>query len=131
MDNQVIITYPQGLIVPGNGTTTVKTEILLTASELEQVRAAIEHGKHLIQIRLSRTKKSFKRYTTTIEQNTINSVLYKVEHSKPLQLYPVELLADETAAVIYCLEHTRNSKSKDVQQLIHTLNSYLTQDCEG
>lgn len=123
------ISMPQGVIVPDTGTTVRKAEILLTSSELEQVRAALEHGKQLIQTRLTRTKKPMKRCTTEIEGNVISSVMEKTEHCKPVRLYPVEVLAAELEAIIYCLERSKNSKSKDVQQLIASLSAYY--DYEG
>lgn len=123
------ISLPHGVVVPDTGVTTRKTEILLTASELEQVKKALESGMKLIQTRLNRTKKSMKRCTTTIEQNTVNSVLDKAERCKPVQVYPLEVLGVELEAIIYCLKRSRNSKSKDVQQLIASLSAYF--DYEG
>ena len=101
----------------------------LTAAELEQVRTSLEHGKRLIQTRLTRTKKSTKQCITTIEQNAVNSVLDKAERCKPVKMYPLEVLGVELEAIIYCLEHSKNSKSKDVQQLIAFLSEYF--DYEG
>ena len=123
------ISLPRGIVVPDTGITARKAEILLTASQLEQVRTALEHGKRLIQTRLTRTKKPMKRCTTEIEGNVISSVIEKTERCKPIQLYPVEVLAAELEAVIYCLERSKNSKSKDVQQLIASLYAYF--DYEG
>lgn len=130
MENQIKVAYHAGVIVPSSGTPSTKKEILLTASELKQVRAALEKGKKLVQTRLERTKKSFKRYSTTIEQNAINSALYKTDHCKPVQLYPVAMLEAETEAIIYGLEHIKNNKSKEAQQLISKLSSYIY-ECEG
>lgn len=50
------ISLPRGVVVPDTGVTARKTELLLTASELEQVITALEHGKRLIRTRLNRTK---------------------------------------------------------------------------
>ena len=131
MENYVEIetSMPQGVVVPDIGVTARKAEILLTAYQLEQIRTALEHGKQLIQTRLTRTKKPMKRCTTEIEGNVISSVMDKTEHCKPLQLYPVEVLAAELEAIIYCLERSKNSKSKNVQQLIASLSAYF--DYEG
>lgn len=129
MENNLEISLPQGVVVPDTGVTARKAEILLTASQLEQVRTALEHGKRLIQTRLNRTKKPMKRCTTEIEGNVISSVMEKTEHCKPVQLYLVAVLSTELEAIIYCLEHSKNSKSKDVQQLIASLSAYF--DYEG
>ena len=123
------ITLPQGIIAPDNGIPAHNVKLHLTAAELEHVRTALEHGKQLIQTRLTRTKKPMKRCTTEIEGNVISSVMEKTEHCKPVQLYPVEVLAAELEAIIYCLERSKNSKSKDVQQLIASLSAYF--DYEG
>lgn len=123
------ISLPRGVVVPDTGVTARKAEILLTASELEQVRTALEHGKRLIQARLTRTKKPMKRCTTEIEGNVISSVMEKTEHCKPVQRYPLEVLGVELEAIIYCLERSKNSKSKEVQQLIAFLSAYF--DYEG
>lgn len=101
----------------------------MTASQLEQVRTALKHGKRLIHTRLTRTKKPIKRCTTEIEGNVISFVMEKTEHCKPVKLYPVEVLAAELEAIIYCLGRSKNSKSKDVQQLIASLSTYF--DYEG
>ena len=123
------ISLPRGVVVPDTGVTARKTELLLTASELEQVITALEHGKRLIRTRLNRTKKPMKCCTTEIEGNVISSVMEKTEHCKPVRLYPVEVLSAELEAIIYCLERSKNSKSKDVQQLIASLSAYF--DYEG
>ena len=70
-----------------------------------------------------------KRCTTEIEGNVISSVIEKTERCKPIQLYPVEVLAAELEAIIYCLERSKNSKSKDVHRLIASLYAYF--DYEG
>lgn len=123
------ITLPQGVIAPDNGVPAHNVKLHLTAAELEQVRTALEHGKRLIQTRLNRTKKPFKRCTTKIEGNTVLSVLSKAEQCKPVQIYPLEVLGVELEAIVYCLERSKNSKSKNVQQLIASLYSYF--DYEG
>ena len=123
------ISLPRGVVVTDTGVTARKAEILLTASELEQVRTALKHGKQLIQTRLIRTKKPMKRCTTEIKGNVISSVMEKTEHCKPVKLYPVEVLSTELEAIIYCLERSKNSKSKDMQQLIASLSAYF--DYEG
>lgn len=116
---------PQGIIVPDIGVIAYKVEILLNASQLKLVKSALEHGKRLIQIRLARTKKPRKRCTTEIEGNVISSVMEKTELCKCVQRYPLEVLDVELEAIIYCLEHSQNSKSKDVQQLINALSAYF------
>ncbi len=123
------ISLPQGVIAPDNGVPAHKVKVQLTAAELDQVRTALEHGKRLIQTRLNRTKKPFKRCTTEIEGNTVLSVLSKAEQCKPVQIYPLEVLGVELEAIVYCLERSKNSKSKNVQQLIASLYSYF--DYEG
>lgn len=129
MENYFEISLPQGVIAPDNGVPACNVELLMTAAQLEQVRIALEHGKRLIRTRLIRTKKPMKRCTTEIEGNVISSVMEKTEHCKPVQLYPVEVLAAELEAIIYCLGRSKNSKSKDVQQLIASLSAYF--DYEG
>lgn len=116
---------PQGVVAPDNGVPAYSVKLPLTAAELEQVRTALEHGRRLIQTRLTRTKKSTKQCITTIEQNAVNSVLDKAERCKPVKMYPLEVLGVELEAIIYCLEHSKNSKSKDVQQLIAFLSEYF------
>lgn len=116
---------PQGVVAPDNGVPVYSVKLPLTAAELEQVRTALEHGRRLIQTRLTRTKKSMKQCITTIEQNAVNSVLDKAERCKPVQMYPLEVLGVELEAIIYCLEHSKNSKSKDVQKLIAFLSEYF------
>ncbi len=123
------ISLPRGVVVPDTGVTSRKTEILLTASELEQVKKSLESGMKLIQTRLNRTKKPMKRCTTEIEGNTVLSAMSKAERCKPVQLYPLEVLDVELEAILYCLERSKNSKSKDVQQLIASLSAYF--DYEG
>lgn len=66
---------------------------------------------------------------TEIEGNTVLSVLSKAEQCKPVQIYPLEVLGVELEAIVYCLERSKNSKSKNVQQLIASLYSYF--DYEG
>lgn len=120
---------PQGVVAPDNGVPAYSVKLPLTAAELDQVKTALEHGRRLIQTRLTRTKKSMKQCITTIEQNAVNSVLDKAERCKPVQMYSLEVLGVELEAIIYCLEHSKNSKSKDVQQLIAFLSEYF--DYEG
>lgn len=119
------ISLPQGVVAPDNGVPAYNTKLYLTAAQLEQVRTALEHGKRLIQTRLNRTKKSTKRCTTTIERNVVNSVLDKTERCKPVQVYPLEVLGVELETIIYCLEHSKTSKGKNVQQLIDFLSEYF------
>ncbi len=119
------ITLPQGVIAPDNGVPAHKVKVQLTAAELEHVRTALEHGKQLIQTRLNRTKKPLKRCTTKIEGNTVLSVLSKAEQCKPVQIYQLEVLSVELEAIVYCLERSKNSKSKDVQLLIASLSAYF------
>lgn len=119
------VTLPQGVIAPDSGVPAQNVEILLTASQLKLVKSALEHGKRLIRTRLNRTKKPLKRCTTEIEGNVISSVMEKTEHCKCVQRYPIEILDVELEAIIYCLEHSQNSKSKDVQQLIASLSAYF------
>lgn len=123
------ISLPRGVVVPDTGVTSRKTEILLTASELEQVKKSLKSGMKLIQTRLNRTKKPMKRCTTEIEENTVLSAISKAERCKPIHLYPLEVLDVELEAILYCLERSKNSKSKDVQQLIASLSAYF--DYEG
>lgn len=120
---------PQGVVAPDNGVPVYSVKLPLTAAELDQVKTTLEHGRRLIQARLTRTKKSMKQCITTIEQNAVNSVLDKAERCKPVQMYSLEVLGVELEAIIYCLEHSKNSKSKDVQQLIAFLSEYF--DYEG
>lgn len=119
------ISLPQGVVAPDNGVPTYNVKLPLTAAQLEQVKTALEHGQRLIQTRLTRAKKPMKRCTTEIEGNVISSVLDKAERSKPVQLYPLEVLDGELETIIYCLEHSKNSKSKEVQQLIAFLSQYF------
>lgn len=124
---EVKISSPQGVIAPDSGVPAYNSQLPLTAAQLEQVKSALKHGKQLIQTRLNRTQKSTKQHTTVIEQNAVNSVLDKAERCKPVQLYTLEVLGVELEVIIYCLEHSKNSKSKEVQQLIAFLSQYF--DC--
>lgn len=122
------ISLPQGVVAPDNGIPAYNFNLLLTAAQIEQVKTALEHGQRLIQTRLARTKKSKNRFEATIEQNTVNSALDKAKRCKPVQRYSLEVLSVEVEAIIYCLEHSKNSKRKDVQQLIAILSEAL--ECE-
>lgn len=119
------ISLPQGVVAPDNGVPEFNLKLPLTASQLEQIKTALEHGQRLIQTRHNRTKKSRERYTTTIEQNAAKSVLDKIERCKPEQVYCLETFGVELETIIYCLKRAKNSKSKDVQQLIAFLSEYF------
>ena len=95
------------------------------ASELEQVKKALPHGKNILVAALNRTKAFHKRVASNVNINNINSVIYKVENCKSKKVYPITLLTSEAESLLYCLEHSKGSKSKETQKLIASLKYTL------
>lgn len=125
MDNQFTISFPEGLITSCGTEPEVNISLLLDKYELEQVRAALVNGRRKALAYLDRTKKPLKRIGRGIDINNIDMSLYKAEHCKPKSFYPLELHTSEVETLIYCLEHSGKSKSKDTQQLIAMLYACL------
>ncbi|MGN0599215.1 MAG: hypothetical protein ACI4JK_04905 [Oscillospiraceae bacterium] len=125
MEKEINIRVPEGLLTPIGTRTAVKTTLLLPEKELEQVKAALIHGKRKAVSYLERTKESYKRISREIDITNIDSSLYKAEHCKPKKLYPLDLLPSEVETLIDCLERSGKSKSKDTQQLIDMLYQSL------
>lgn len=124
-DNEIQIEIPNNLIFPDCGISAIKKELLLTSSEYELAKSALNNGKRKAQIRLNRTISMHKRLCTNIDKNNIDLSLYKMEHCKPQKFYPLDLLDIEIETLIYCLEHSKGSKSKETQKLIAALKYTL------
>jgi|GEM_PF-4668534 len=123
------ISLPKGLIAPDNGIPAQNIKLYLPVSELEQIKSALKDGERVIQTRLNNIKRDHYRCKAQIDENTVISVLNKVKRAKPEQVYSLEILEVELEAVIYCLKHSKNSKSKRIRATIDFLSSYF--DCEG
>lgn len=123
MEDQFTIQIPDGLLTQYG--TSVKTTLLLSSEEIEQVKKVLIDGKRKALVYLERTKEPFKRVNRGVDINNIDMSLYKAEHCKPKQLYPLELHTAEAESILYCLEHSAKRKSKVTQQLIDMLNASL------
>lgn len=124
-DNEIQIEIPKNLLSPDFMGTVEKIIMYFEASELEQVKKALPHGKNILTAALNRTKAFHKRAASNININNINSVIHKVENCKPKKVYPITLLTSEAESLIYCLEHSKGSKSKEMQKLIAALKYTL------
>ena len=119
------IELPDNLSAPDHSGTVVKINLDLSRSELDQIKTALSNGRRTAEHRLERTKDIIKRHCTGTDINNINSAIYKTEKCKPQTVYPLELLSSELEAVLYCLEHSKGSKSKETQKLIAELKIAL------
>lgn len=124
-NTNITIEVPKGNLTTMSSGTVAKITMFLEASDMEQVKVALNKGKRLIETRLNRTKNSFKGMHTETELNNVNSALTKAENAKPKVLYPVELLTCEVETLIYSLEHMKNCNSKAIKCLIDELNRSL------
>lgn len=100
----------------------------LSRSELEQVKAAMSNARRTAEHRLERTKDVFKRHHTGTDINNIVSVIYKADKCRPQTVYPLELQTSELEAVLYWLEHTKGSKSRERKELIKTIHTALNME---
>ena len=124
-DNEIQIEIPENLLSPDFMGTVENIGIMLDLSDMERVRTALMKGKQTALTHLKRTKAFHKRIGANININNIDSVIYKVDNCKPKKVYPVILLTSEAESLIYCLEHSKGSKSKETQKLIATLKYTL------
>lgn len=125
MKKQNIIKIPKGLLTQNRAETAVNISLLLSKKELEQVKTALSSGKRKALAYLDRTKEPYKKISRGVDINNIDLSLDKVEHCKPQSLYPLELLTTEVETLIYCLECSGKSKSKETEQLINSLYASL------
>lgn len=122
------IELPDNLLVPDYGEPSIKFTLGLSRSELEQVKTALSNGRRTAEHRLGRTKDLVKRHCTGTDINNIDSVIYKADKCRPQTVYPLELHTSELEAVLYWLEHTKGSKSRERKELIKMIHTALNME---
>lgn len=121
MNDKFTEEFPKGLLTLSEREQAVNITLLLSANELEQVKSVLISSRKKAVAYLNRTKRSFKRINRSIDINNIDMSLYKAEHCKPRNVYPLKLLSSEIETLIHCLECSEKKKSKHIQQMIDML----------